>query len=114
MIKIEIGDDPRHVDEEDMTALVEILSDEEHSASPGPLPVLYKFAEWILVLAVEAGYDLLLKSWFEERGKAIYRHFRKENKQPPAKIQIFGPGGEVLAEVAVDAEPESDGQIILP
>jgi hypothetical protein len=56
MIKIEIGDDPRHVDEEDMAALVEILSDEEHAASAGPLPMLYKSAEWILLLVAEAGY----------------------------------------------------------
>ena len=76
MIDIVIGDDRRHIDDEDMVALVDILSDDEHAAVPGPLPVLYKFAEWILVLSIEIAYDGLLKPWVEERRKAIYQHFR--------------------------------------
>jgi len=124
MTEIKVGENFRHIDDEDMAALLDILTDDEHSAAPAPPPVIEKAAEWFIGLMVDVAYDLLLKDWIEERRKAIIDHFRKkadrgteelEEESLPKGIKIYGANGDVLAVVPFqDDDLGNEPRIIVP
>ena len=99
MADIRVEESAGHIDGPDMAAIINVLGELGHSAESTEQITVLASPEWYLVLHWLSGnspagsFDSLLT---DLRGKVLM-HYEDAHKDPPARIEVFDPDGELLA-----------------
>lgn len=106
MADIGVEESAGHIDGVDMAAIITVLGELGHSAESTEQITVLASPKWSLVLHWLSGSspEGLLDSFLRALESKVLEHFQNAHKDPPARIEVFDPDGELLA--ALDL-PES-------
>jgi hypothetical protein len=97
--RVVIQSDARHIDDETMQALVEEIEGQGFAAQRSE-EALFKAAWWVLALHATSDAAAVLVLADHVAGWAS-RWYKSRGGDPPRRVALYGPNGEVLKSVEV-------------
>ncbi|HXY43075.1 MAG TPA: hypothetical protein VEH29_02710 [Acidimicrobiales bacterium] len=110
MADVQVEENPVHIDNEDMAAIIDAIGELGKEAEPTGQKTLLKAAWWVLVLhwleddTTHFAFDTFLTIL----GTKVLRHYRKTKKDPPARIDVVDGDHNTLASKELDETDEDD------
>ena len=99
MADIWVEESAGRIDGVDMAAIITVLGELGHSGESTEQITVLASPEWSLVLhwrrgnSPEGSFDSFLRT-LESK---VLEHYQNAHKDPPARIELFDPDGELLA-----------------
>jgi|SRR5450631_3815268 hypothetical protein len=99
MADIGVEESAGHIDGVDMAAIISVLGELGHVGESTEQITVLASPEWSLVLhwlsgnSPEGSFDSFLRA-LESK---VSMHYQNAHKDPPARIEVFDPDGQLLA-----------------
>ena len=110
MTDILVEENPIHIDDTDMEAIIEGLRESGFSTEVTEQSTLLKTAWWVLVLVWIGGdlSHLAFDTPLELLAKRVRKHYKERGKAPPARIDLVDEADHQIASLTIAEEDPPD------